>query len=228
MKVFYDGLNLEKYSKLLSISGFTTNCTFFSQNDIRNYNEFYEKNKQFIGDKSISFQIWENGNFGIKQIDEIHSINRNFFVKIPIIYANNTYNNDLITYALNKNISVNITAVYTINQLDVIYELIKNSNNNIIVSIFGGPISDTGIDPSPIILYSKKLFKDMNNVEILWAGCRELYTITRAKLLGCDIITIPGDIIDKMNLKDYDLSLLSLERVNKFKNDAINGNISIL
>jgi transaldolase len=134
----------------------------------------------------------------------------------------------LIKYALSRNIPINITAIYTIEQLCIVYDLIQNKTTNIIISVFGGPISDTGVDPSPIVIYSKELFKNMANVEILWAGCRELYTITRAELLGCDIITIPGDIIDKMNLKDYDLSLLSLERVNKFRNDAINGDISIL
>lgn len=228
MKIYYDGLNLEKYSKNPIVSGFTTNCSFFSQNHIRNYREFYAKNKEFIGDKPISFQTWENDEYGIKQIDDIHSINESIFVKIPIIDSNNKSNSDLIKYALSRNIPVNITAIYTIAQLDIIYSLIKDKTTNIIISVFGGPISDTGIDPSPIIFYSKELFKTMENVEILWAGCRELYTITRAELLRCDIITIPGDIIDKMNLKDYDLSLLSLERVNKFRNDAIYGNISIL
>jgi len=228
MKIYYDGLNIEKYSKNPIVFGFTTNCTFFSQNDIRNYREFYDKNKEFIGNKPISFQTWENGELGIKQIDDIHSINEFIFVKIPIIDSNNNLNSDLITYALSRNIPINITAIYTIEQLNTIYNLIKDKTTNIIISVFGGPISDTGIDPSSIVLYSKELFKNMNNIEILWAGCRELYTITRAELLVCDIITIPGDIIDKMNLKDYDLSLLSLERVNKFRNDAINGNISIL
>jgi hypothetical protein len=44
--------------------------------------EFYEKNNEFIGDKPISFQTWENDESGIKQIDDIHSINECFFVKI--------------------------------------------------------------------------------------------------------------------------------------------------
>jgi len=228
MKIYYYGLNVEKYSKNLIVSGFTTNCSFFSQNHIRNYREFYEKNKEFIGDKPISFQTWENDESGIKQIDDIHSIHESIFVKIPVIDSNNKLNSDLIKYALSRNIPINITAIYTIEQLCVIYDLIKDKTTNIIISVFGGPISDTGLDPSPIVIYSKELFNSMANVEILWAGCRELYTITRAELLGCDIITIPGDIVDKMNLKDYDLSLLSLERVNKFRNDAINGDISIL
>jgi len=228
MKIYYDGLNIEKYSKNPIVSGFTTNCSFFSQHHIRNYREFYEKNKEFIGDKPISFQTWENDENGINQIDDIHSIHESIFVKIPIIDSNNKLNSDLIKYALSRNIPINITAIYTIEQLCIVYDLIQNKTTNIIISVFGGPISDTGVDPSPIVIYSKELFKNMANVEILWAGCRELYTITRAELLGCDIITIPGDIIDKMNLKDYDLSLLSLERVNKFRNDAINGDISIL
>ena len=123
---------------------------------------------------------------------------------------------------------INITAIYTYDQIKQSYELVKSIDTKVIISIFGGPISDSGMDPSPFILYAKHLFKDLKNVEILWAGCRELYTITRAENLGCDIITVPGDIIDKMNLFKYDLNLLSLKRVNKFRNDAINGKISIV
>ena len=66
MKIYYDGLNIEKYSKNDIVEGFTTNCTFFSQSDTKNYLDFYNKNKQYIQNKDISFQTWENGDLGIK------------------------------------------------------------------------------------------------------------------------------------------------------------------
>jgi transaldolase len=227
MKIYYDGLNLEKYHKHPKIEGFTTNCTFFSQNDINNYNEFYIKNKPFIEGKSISFQTWEDGELGINQIKEIHQIDKDIFVKIPIINSIGELNDELINYAINNNIPINITAIYTFEQIDKCYEFLKNTNLKAIISVFAGPISDTGLDPSPYILRAKTLFKDFANVDILWAGCRELYSITRAEELDCDIATVPGDIVDKMNLFEYDLTKLSLERVNKFKNDAISGKITI-
>ena len=31
MKIFYDGLDIEKYAKNPIVKGFTTNCTFFSE-----------------------------------------------------------------------------------------------------------------------------------------------------------------------------------------------------
>ena len=228
MKIYYDGLNIEKYSKNDIVEGFTTNCTFFSQSDTKNYLDFYNKNKQFIQNKDISFQTWENGDLGIKQINEINSIDKTIFIKIPIINSENELNTNLINHAIGSKMPINITAIYTYDQIKQSYELVKSIDTKVIISIFGGPISDSGMDPSPFILYAKHLFKDLKNVEILWAGCRELYTITRAENLGCDIITVPGDIIDKMNLFKYDLNLLSLERVNKFRNDAINGKISIV
>ena len=153
MKIYYDGLNIEKYSKNPLVEGFTTNCSFFSQNDIKSYQEFYNINKSFIQDRSISFQTWENDILGIKQIDKIHNIDKNIFVKIPIINSINEINYDLIQYTTSNQIPINITAIYTYEQINEAYEFLKDTNVNAIVSIFAGPISDSGLDPSPFILY---------------------------------------------------------------------------
>jgi transaldolase len=231
MKIYYDGLDIEKYCNNSLVQGYTTNCCFFSQNTITNYKEYFDSNKQFLKENDISFQTWKNGVDGINQINDIYKINENIFVKIPIINSENEYNTDLILHAFANNMRVNITAIYTFDQINKIYELLNNStyyNTNVIISIFAGPISDTGADPSPYILYSKQIFKKYKNIEILWAGCRELYSIIRAKNLDCDIITVPGEIIDKLSLLNYDLATLSIERVNKFRNDALKGKLSIL
>lgn len=231
MKIFYDGLNIEKYASNTEISGFTTNCTFFSTNDVKNYRDFYEKNKHYLKGRCISFQVWLDDDEGIQQINEIYELTKDapeIYVKIPIIDSNGSYNGHLIRYAIYKNMRINITAVYTTKQIILVYDLLEKYNQPCIVSIFAGPISDTGKDPNPSVSLLKILFEDNPYIEILWAGCRELYTIARAEKSGCNIITVPGDIIDKMNLLDKDLDLLAFDRVNKFKNDAINGNISIL
>ena len=58
------------------------------------------------------------------------------------------------------------------------------------------------------------------NIEILWASTRELYSIIQAEKLGCDIITVPTDILNKINLIGKNLEKYSLETVKMFYNDA--------
>jgi transaldolase len=230
MQVFYDGIDIQKYSNHPSVEGFTTNCSFFSQSKIKNYSEFYEKNKSFIQSKDISFQTWKIGDAGIKQIDEIHAIDKNIFVKVPIIDVNGDYNLYLFNHAFVNEIPVNITAIYSFEQINKVLELLQSENykdTKVIVSIFAGSIADNGNDASPYIKYSKEVFKKYPNVRILWACCRELHNIMYARDLGCDIITASGDMIDKLNAINRDLNVLSLERVRKFYNDATNGDLTI-
>ena len=232
MKIFYDGLDIEKYAQYPVVEGFTTDCMFFSQRTIvrqetQNYTDFYNDCKELLLRRSISFQIWEDGNLGIRQIDAIHAINKNIFVTIPIININDDINEDLIAYAVSNNMCINVTAVYTIAQINIAYQFLKKTTNDAIVSVFAGGISDSGIDPSLYILHAKRLFKDMPNVKILWAGCRELYTIKRAEELDCDIIAVPGDILDKLQLFNTDLNKMSVDLVNDLWADAVRCGISI-
>ena len=222
IKLFYDGLNIQKYAQHKAITGITTNCSLFSNNSIKNYNEFYQLNKEKIAEKPISFQIWEeNTELAIQQINDIYAINPAVYIKIPIINTVGLYNTLLFEHAIKIGASVNITCVYTFDQIDIAYSLFKDYELPVILSIFAGPISDNAVDPTPFIIYALKLFRKNKGVEILWAGCREIYTIKRAQEMGCHIITIPESVMDKLFLNKT-LNELSIERVTKFYNDAQN------
>jgi len=229
MELFYDGMNIQTYANNPSITGFTTNCTLFSTSPIKNYKSFYQVNSDAIGTKSLSFQIWEEDiDSAIQQAKDIYSIDPSIYIKIPIINTKGDYNTQLIQYAVKHSMCVNITAIYTMEQIDMTYELLKESLSPHIISVFAGPISDTGIDPSPFVLHAVDLFKHKSNSKILWAGCREIYTVTRARQLGCHIITIPDGVIEKLQLVNTSLTHLSIDRVKKFNSDATRTNISIL
>jgi len=230
IKYFYDGLDIEKYGANPQIVGFTTNCSLFSTNNIKNYRDFYKKCQPLLNNRCISFQIWEDGLLGLQQIDEIAELAANapeIYVKIPIIDSTGFFNIDLIEHAKQKKMKINITAIYSMEQIYQTYNILQNYEEHCIVSIFAGPISDCGVDPSHLVLTIVELFNNNPNVEVLWAGCRELYAIIRAQEMKCDIITIPGDMLDKLNLFESNPAELSLLRVNKFKNDAIKGKITI-
>ena len=229
MEVYYDGMNIEKYKDDLAVTGFTTNCSILSTSPDKNYRIFYQQNKEFFNNKALSLQIWEdNYDIAVQQIADIYSINPAIFIKIPIINTKGETNTKLIQFALDQTMSINVTAIYTLEQIQLAYDLLKDSTVPHIVSVFAGPISDTGVDPAPFIVKAVELFKDIPNVKILWAGCREIYTLERAKQLGCHIITIPDGVIEKLKFQNYSLLQLSIERVKKFNGDAVSSSLTIL
>ena len=59
-------------------------------------------------------------------------------------------------------------------------------------------MADKGKDPLPIFKKSISLTKKNKNIQILWASTREPYNYIQAKNLGCQIITVPPAIIEKI------------------------------
>jgi transaldolase len=213
MLIFYDGLHIEKYP---DAAGVTTNCTLMSG---KNYAEFYASVKDVLGWRPISFQVWEDD--PCDQIREIHAIDPTIYVKVPIINTRGDWNTRALQMCVEENIPLNLTSIYTHAQLDKAAELLQSMKAPLIVSVFAGPISDIGVDPVPTIQYAKRLFQG-TPAQILWAGCREVYTITRAEQAGCDIITVPDSVYERLADKGRSLDQLSIERVQKFQRDALN------
>ena len=58
------------------------------------------------------------------------------------------------------------------------------------------------------------------NLQLLWASPREVLNVYQANEIGCDIITITTPLLNKLKLKDKDLSEYSLETVKMFYDDA--------
>ena len=63
---------------------------------------------------------------------------------------------------------------------------------------------------------AKKINSWGKNVEILWASVKEPYNYLQAKKLGCHIITVPPDIIEKIQKFGKSLNSLMLETVKTF------------
>jgi transaldolase len=90
-----------------------------------------------------------------------------------------------------------------------------------VISVFAGRIADTGRDPSPIMRASKALLADLPKAELLWASVREVLNIIQAEECGCDIVTVPHDVLNKaLKLVGTDLEALSLDTVKMFADDA--------
>ena len=147
-------------------------------------------------------------------------------MKIPIINSKGKFTGKIIKKLNNKNIKLNITAVYNFNQVKKILKVINNKSK-VIISIFAGRAADTGKDPVPVFKKSTLLVKKYKNVEILWASVREPYNYLQAKQLGCHIITIPPSIIEKIEHFGKSYNQLTKETVKNFLNDSIKSNFKI-
>jgi transaldolase len=56
--------------------------------------------------------------------------------------------------------------------------------------------------------------------ELLWASTRELLNIFHAEQSGCDIVTVPNDLLNRLDLVGKDLIEYSRETVQAFYRDA--------
>ena len=155
----------------------------------------------------------------IKQGMIINTWGKNVYVKVPVVNSKNQFTGKVIKKLNDKNIKLNITAVYTAKQTQKILKLI-NKKTKVIISIFAGRAGDVGKDPVPEFLKSIKMAKRFKNVEILWASVREPYNYIQAKQLGCHIITIPPSIIEKIQKFGKSFNQLTIETVKAFLTDS--------
>ena len=95
------------------------------------------------------------------------------------------------------------------------------------MSVFAGRIADTGIDPENIMAECVQASKSKPKSEILWASTRELVNIFQADKIGCQIITVPHEILSKIDSIGKNLDDYSLDTVKSFYKDAVAAGFKI-
>tara|TARA_B100001057_G_scaffold437726_1_gene469728 strand:+ start:1233 stop:1928 length:696 start_codon:yes stop_codon:yes gene_type:complete len=215
-----DITTIKKFSKKKIVKGFTTNPSLMRKAGAKNYELYSKEILKNCNNKSISFEVFADDYKNIlSQALKIKSWGKNVYVKIPVENSKGIFMGKVINELSRKNIKMNITAVYTHKQTLQILSKIKK-NTNLIISIFAGRAGDVGKDPIPEIkksLYSARKFK---NVKILWASVREPYNFTQASQLGCHIITIPPNIISKIEKFGRSFKKLTNDTVKAFLVDS--------
>ena len=223
IKIFYDGTDVAKWAGTACVKGFTTNTSFMKQAGHVNYTKFYDENKAVIDGRPISLQVWDEN--PLNQCNQIAALGPNVWVKVPIVNSNGESNIEYIEKMRQDGLKVNITAVFTKDQCKALRSSLQKSSVPVIVSIFAGRISDTGADPFPIVQYAVNLYSDLDHVEVLWAGCKEVLSIRHAIRAGAQIITIPDSIISRLSRVDKDLTEFSVETARDFNKDGKSLNI---
>ncbi len=223
IKIFADGADLKSFKDLNSnnfIKGFTTNPSLMKKSGIKNYKEFAKDLIKEINDKPISFEVFEDEITDMeKQARQIATWGKNVYVKIPITNTKGESTHELVNKLSNEGISCNVTAIFTTKQLKLISDSINN-NTPTILSVFAGRIADTGIDPTSIMKECIEYTQNKKNIEILWASTREVLNIFQANSINCQIITVPNDLLKKLNNLNKDLKSFSQETVMDFYKDA--------
>ena len=222
-KIYCDSADykiIKKYNKYNLVKGFTTNPSLMRLAGAKNYKDYSKKILKICKNKPISFEVFSDDlNSMINQAYLINSWGKNVYVKIPVVNSRGKFTGKVIKELSNQGVKLNITAVYTFEQVKKIYKLL-NKNTKSIISIFAGRMSDTGKDPIPVFKSSLNLAKKNKNIMILWASTREAYNFIQAKKLGSNIITMPPKIIDQ--IKNFGKSYKSLT-INTVKNFLIDS-----
>ena len=125
-----------------------------------------------------------------------------------------------------QGIICNVTAIFTLEQLNSILNVL-NPDTPTILSVFAGRIADSGIDPITIMAKSVKVSKAKPKVSILWASTREVINIFQADSIGCHIITVPHELLNKLSNVGKSSESFSLETVEGFYQDAKKAGYSI-
>tara|TARA_Y100000590_G_scaffold467255_1_gene645573 strand:- start:168 stop:866 length:699 start_codon:yes stop_codon:yes gene_type:complete len=229
-KIFCDSADyttIKKFNNNSLVSGFTTNPSLMKQSGAKNYKNYSLRLLKVCKKKPISLEVFgDTSDQMLRQAMIISSWGKNVYVKIPVVNSKGLYSGKVISALSKKGIKLNITAVYTVEQVRKILKSV-NKKSKTIISIFSGRMGDVGKDPVPIIQKSVYLAKKMKKVEILWASTREAYNYLQAKDCGCSIITMPPTIIDKISKFGKTYQELTLDTVRKFLKDSIKSNFKI-
>jgi transaldolase len=231
IKLFADGANINEMKEIYHkgiVKGFTTNPTLMKKSGVSDYKAFAKEAIKAIPDLPISFEVFSD-DFTLMEEEarEIAGWGNNVNVKIPITNTQSKSSIPLIRKLSAEGMSLNITAILTVEQVREAAKVISPLSQTII-SVLAGRIADTGRDPMPYMRQASDILKSNTNARLLWASSRELLNIFQAQSAGCHIITVTGDILKRIPLIGKDLKELSLDTVKMFCTDASSANYEIL
>ena len=223
VKIFADGADFDGMVKMAHnplIQGFTTNPTLMRKAGVNDYETFARRVLAAITDRPVSFEVFADDFPSMaEQARAIATWGPNVNVKIPVSTTKGQSSNELIRALSSEGVTLNITAIFTLDQVRGVASALDPSTPAI-VSVFAGRVADTGVDPIPHMRACKEILASRPKAELLWASTRELLNIFHAEEAGCDIVTVPNEFLAKLNLVDKDLSEYSRETVQLFYKDA--------
>jgi transaldolase len=224
VEIFADGADrasmLALYAQPL-IRGFTTNPTLMRKAGITSYEAFARDILQAIPDRPISLSVFSDDFAEMEeQARQVAEWGDNVYVKIPISDTQGRSAIPLVQRLVDNGLKLNVTAAMTIPQVEAAARALADGPPACI-SVFAGRLADSGLDPVPIMRAAVDCLRAYPNVRLIWASPREVLNVFQADEVGCHIITVTKDILDKLPLVGKDPDTFSLETVRMFHRDAM-------
>src|SRR5262249_36160186 len=139
--------------------------------------------------------------------------------KIPVTTTEGESMAPLVRELCEEGLQINVTALFTPAQVEVITDAVKDGAPSYI-SVFAGRIADAGVDPMPIMARSVEIMREAPRSELIWASPREVLNLVQADEVGCHIITMTHDLLGKLGSIGKGLDEFSLDTVRMFHGDA--------
>jgi transaldolase len=227
IKIFADGASLAALQELADnprIAGFTTNPTLMRQAGVENYRVFADEALRIAGKKPISFEVFADDFAAMeRQARELARLGESVYVKLPVTNTRRVSALPLARELSLSGVKVNVTAICTPKQVEESAEALRGGAPAV-VSVFAGRVADTGRDPVPMMRAAAavcaRACAGAAPIELLWASPREVLNVVQAEQVGCQIITVTPDLLEKLPLLGKDLEEFSLETVQMFYRDA--------
>lgn len=217
-------IEMEEFSK--KVDGFTFNPTLFRNLGVTNYLEHCKCLAELEKTKPISLEVFaDDATSMIKQAEILSDLGKNVFVKVPITFTNGELTTEVIKNLTNKNIKINITAIFSIGQVKKISHHLRGDKS--ILSVFSGRLFDIGINAVEVVSDIVEWNRNNSNAKVLWASPRQIYDLVLANSIGCDIITIPPNILKKLELFGTSPEEYSLETVKMFYHDSLKSKYTL-
>ncbi len=230
VKIFADGADrhwIERMASDPAIAGFTTNPTLMRKAGVENYETFAREILEIVTDRPISFEVFSDDMVEMeRQALQIASWAPNVNVKIPVTNTRGERTDVLLKRLVALGTQVNVTALFTVSQVEWVASCLADGPP-CFVSVFAGRIADAGVDPLPTMRASMDVLRDYDNQQLIWASPREVLNIVQADSVGCDVITVTCDLLQKLPTLGKDLEQFSLETVQMFHSDARTAGYSI-
>ncbi len=230
VRLFSDGADLTSIAEMYAnpwVRGFTTNPTLMRKAGVTDYERFARALLRAVPDRPVSLEVFAEDEAEMeRQALAVATWGANANVKIPVTNRAGMFLGPLIRRLALAGVAVNVTAILTLEQVEEVAEALP-AEAWAIVSVFAGRIADTGVDPVPAMRAAKRLLRRRARAQLLWASPREVLNVFQADEAGCDIITVPPEMLRRLTLVGKDLREYSRETVEMLHRDAQEAAYSI-
>ncbi len=208
--------------------GFTTNPTLLRRAGVTDYREWAMRALDAADGALLSLEVLADELDEMEaQARELASWGPTVLVKIPVTNTEGTPTYALVARLLADGIKINHTAILSAGQVAHALTMIPR-DAGLYVSIFAGRIADTGQHAPSVVRECRNVSCHHPGLKFIWASTREIYNACDAQAAGCHAITMPPEMILKMNdLVGRGLSRYSRETVQQFRRDALESGIRL-